>query len=134
MTTGSTIFSFSSRSIAAATRGSADSGKTMRRARADARARTPSTNSLTRASGGLEPDLERLGDLRMHELRDVAAEARNLAHQARADVGRVERRHHEDRLESRRQVTVHQGHLVLVLEIADRAQASDEQRRVHLLR
>src|SRR5438034_7593399 len=65
----------------------------------------------------------------MNEPRHVAAEARDFTHQARAQVGEVERRHEEHRLDARSEVPVHERHLKLVLEVAHRPQAPDDERR-----
>src|SRR6476659_5487148 len=69
----------------------------------------------------------------MNESREVSVVLRDFAHDARADVGRFDRWHHENRLETLRQMSVHERHLELVLEIADRAQAADVERRSDLL-
>src|SRR6185436_11338423 len=66
-----------------------------------------------------------LGYGRMHQALEIAVVLRYLAHDARADVGSLYRWHHEDRLEALRHVPVHQRHLELVLEIANRPQAAD---------
>src|SRR5262245_44755082 len=62
----------------------------------------------------------------MHEVTYLAAVAGDFAHEARADVGRVERRDHEYGLQARRQMAIHESHLILVLEIADGAQAANQ--------
>src|SRR4051794_26286672 len=64
----------------------------------------------------------------MYERRDIAAVPRDLADETRADMRGVERRNHEDRLQPRRQVAVHERHLILILEIAHGAQTANEQR------
>ncbi len=69
----------------------------------------------------------------MHERRQVPIVLRDFPDDAGADVGRLDRRHHEDRLEALRQVAIHQRHLELVLEIADRAQPADVERGADLL-
>jgi hypothetical protein len=66
----------------------------------------------------------------MHQPRDVAAEAGDLPHEARADVRSVERRNHEGGLQPRRQMPVHERHLILVLEIAHRTEPANEERGV----
>src|SRR5687768_2178052 len=71
---------------------------------------------------------------RMHETIQAAPELGNFADDAGADVGSLHRRHHEDCLETRRQVAVHQRHLKLVLEIAHCAESSDDERRADLTR
>src|SRR6185503_16476936 len=119
---GRTMRSPTSRRTASSVRGSLDSGETIARGWSAARSRTPARKStLPRRAGA-----ERFGHRRMHERADVAAVARNLADQARADVRGVERRHHEDGLEPGREMPVHERHLVLVLEVAHRAQPADQ--------
>jgi hypothetical protein len=59
-----------------------------------------------------------------HELGDITAQAGNLAHEGAADELVLVRRRHEHRLDLGHQLAVHAGHLELVLEVADRAQAA----------
>ena len=66
----------------------------------------------------------------MHEIGNFATESGDLADEARADIRRVERGHHEHRLQTRRQMPIHQRHLVLVFEIAHGAQAANEKLRL----
>src|SRR5450432_1991689 len=65
-------------------------------------------------------------DQRVHELRDVAAHHRNLAHQRRGDERVLFLRRHEHRLDLRLQVAAHIRKLKLELKIRDRAQAPDD--------
>src|SRR5687767_456372 len=65
-------------------------------------------------------------DDRRHEAAHVAAKAEDLFDQPRAEIGVLFRRHHEDRLERRLEMAVHQRHLKLVLEVRHRAQPADE--------
>src|SRR5882724_9933034 len=115
---------------AARTRSSSLSGNTIRHLRSAARWRMRSTNVTASGYGnrGTSPLWTRrsalelagqcLGDRRMNETLEIAVMLGHFAHDARADVGRLHRRDHEDRLEALRHVAVHECHLKLVLEIA----------------
>ena len=120
-TIGSAIFSCSSRAAAFRTRGSSPSQSTMRARRAAARCEEVGAEGHRPNRAG-----ERGGDGGMHQPADLAAEARDLPHQARAQVREVHRRDQEDRFERRVQPPVHQRHLELVLEVAHRPQPSDD--------
>src|SRR6202171_203113 len=100
--------------------------------------RTPFAGSLRRTSPALGRAFgkfprEGLGNRRMYERLQVSVVLRDLPDDARADVGRLDRGHHEDRLEAFGQVAIHQRHLELVLEIADRTQTANVQRRPDFL-
>jgi hypothetical protein len=64
------------------------------------------------------------------EAGDVAAEARDLLDEARGDELVVLAGHQEDGLDGRVEAVVHAGHLELVVEIADGAEAADDHGRV----
>ena len=66
-----------------------------------------------------------LGDLRRHHPRHVAAEPGDLAHQARRQE-RVLRAGRDEEGVDARQLLVHLGHLQLVVEVGDRAEALDD--------
>src|SRR5688500_1974525 len=132
--TGSAMPCSARNRIAERTRSSAVSGKTIRRMRRPARARRRAMKLTSCTLSTVEPAAERVGDDRVDEIRDVASESRHLADEARADVRRIERRNHEDRLQPRGEVPVHERHLVLVLEIADGAKPADEQTRTDVAR
>src|ERR1041385_1613833 len=63
---------------------------------------------------------------RRHEARDVAPQAHDFLHQARADVKMILPGHHEERLDAGRELAVHHRHLELVLEVRDRAQPAND--------
>src|SRR5579863_2716136 len=75
----------------------------------------------------LEVQRHRLGD----EGGDVPAEPSDLPQQPRRDEGERGARRDEDRLDPR-ELTVHLGHLELVLEVRDRAQSSHDRRRADI--
>src|SRR5438045_2680234 len=61
----------------------------------------------------------------MNQPFEVSVMLSDFAHDARADVRGLDRRDHEHSLEILRHVPVHERHLKLVLEVADRAKAAD---------
>src|SRR5215213_10461263 len=65
----------------------------------------------------------------MHKPVEGSAMQRNLAYDARADVRGIERRNHEDCFETWREMSIHESHLKLVLEIAHRPESADDERR-----
>ena len=67
---------------------------------------------------------ERRGNLRVYELRHVAAVERDLAHQCRRDEGELLQRRHEHVVDVAREVAAHVGELELELEVRHRAQAA----------
>ena len=78
-----------------------------------------------RAARSEQPLVHGLG----HQPRDVAAELGDLLDQAGREVPDLRRGRHEEGLDAG-QLAVHLGHLELVLEVADRAQALDDHRDV----
>ena len=60
-------------------------------------------------------------------LADVAAELRDLLDQARRQVRVLERGHEKDRVDLRRELAIGVRHLHLGLEVADCAQAADDE-------
>src|SRR5512134_2404473 len=76
----------------------------------------------------LEPAVDRRED----ELAHVSAERGDLAHDRAGDELVLLRRRHEHRFDVGQQVTVHAGHLELVLEVADGAQAAHDHARTLL--
>ena len=126
ITIGSTMpLGARARPTAARVRSSALSGKTI----ASARRRGAPANVGEKVHLRRDARAKGAGNRRMHETREVAAVARDLANEAGADVRRVERRHHVHGLESRRQMAIHERHLILVFEIAHGAQPADQQLR-----
>jgi hypothetical protein len=65
----------------------------------------------------------------VHQGGHVSAVPGHLAHQARADVGKPLRRHEKDGFQRAVELAVHQRHLELVLEVAHRAEAANQERR-----
>src|SRR5215213_10191906 len=78
--------------------------------------------------------LERLCNRGVHEIVQVSSVLRNLTDDARADIGSLDRRHHKYGFETRRKIAIHERHLELVLEIADGAETSNDQRCADLPR
>src|SRR5690606_10024575 len=70
----------------------------------------------------------------MDELRDIAAQARDLAYQSGRDEVELLGRRHEDVVDPIRQVPAHRRELELELEIGDGAQTSHDDRQVVLAR
>src|SRR5688500_14442941 len=77
---------------------------------------------------------ERGLDGRMNEISGRSAESGNFAHETRAHKGEIDRGNHEQRLERRMQMPVHERHLILVLEVAHGSQTTDGDRRIHTSR
>src|SRR5258705_7378001 len=67
----------------------------------------------------------------MHQTLEVAMMLGDFPDDARADVGRLDRWHHEHGLEAFGHVSIHQRHLELVLEIADGAEPANVERGAH---
>src|SRR5665213_692282 len=100
-------------------------------ARAVASPRTPIRASIDLVSGLPERSraqrtLERLGGRTGHQRADITTELGNLAHERRADVALLERRHEEHRVDVRRKPTIVVCKEHLGLEIGDRAQAAHD--------
>src|SRR3954452_599295 len=72
--------------------------------------------------------LQAPGDLRRHEAGDVAAERRDLLDSARTQERVLRAGHQVDGFDLVVLQAVEVGHLLLVLEVADRAQALDDRR------
>src|SRR6188472_3402889 len=70
--------------------------------------------------------LQAFRDVRMYECGDVAAELRNLTHQARRDESVLLARRKEDRLDSLREMPIHRRELELVLEVRHGTQTAND--------
>ena len=77
--------------------------------------------------------LKRLVDARGHELLDIPAHLRDLAHDGAGQVHVLRRGHDEQRFQLRGELVVHGRHLELVLEVGDGSQAFDHHGGVKLL-
>src|SRR5882762_4856242 len=89
------------------------------------RSRRRSPESSRSGRPDLELSGERLRDRWMHQAVEVSTMLRDFTDDARADVGRLHRRDHEDGLEVLGHMSVHQRHLELVLEVADGAKPAN---------
>src|SRR4051794_8259769 len=99
----------------------------------------PARGSLARILRGAGPAgreelLEALRHRVGHEGGDVAAESGDLLDPARRDEADRRARHHVDRLDVRREMTVQLVHLELPFEVRDHAQALDDRLRVPFAR
>jgi hypothetical protein len=65
-------------------------------------------------------------DNRMHELRHIAAQHRDFAHQSRGNKGVLFLRRHEHGFDFRSEVAAHVGQLKFKLEVRDGAQAAHD--------
>src|SRR6267378_1339070 len=82
----------------------------------------PSTARAARSRSAFRLLLEALRDQRVDELRDVAAERRDLPHQRRGDEHVLLGGREEDRLHLGIEAAVHAGELELVFEVGHGAQ------------
>src|SRR5207249_4706949 len=89
-----------------------------------------------RGRGSSFPEFALQGFLhgRIDEMRYITAEAGDLAHQARAEIGQLKCGPKKDGLDLGGEVAVHQRHLEFVLEVRDGPQATNDHRGPDLLR
>src|SRR5690348_11541811 len=98
-------------------------------------ARTVAMALVVRFRGaGAQPALpgvlaQRLRDVRRDEALDGRAERDELLHARRGDEQVLGRGHEIDHLDARREAAVHVPHLELELEVRERADAADDERR-----